>query len=74
MCADDGSGNGTFSSFVSGIPRGDTLLCQAMCTDASGNDSQGSNLVTTEVCLAEDVYEDSIGSGDTVSNQSITGA
>jgi hypothetical protein len=63
-CLNDGNGNGIFSANASGIPRGDDLNCAASCQDDYDNVSGTSNQITTQVCILEDYYEDSSGTGD----------
>jgi len=46
----------TFGTSVD-LVVGDTSSCYATCTDSAGNVSGPSNLVTTEVCDPQDVYE-----------------
>ena len=62
---DSGSANGagTFS-FSEALTAGLTYSFYATATDASGNTSSVSNVVTTEVCDPTDDYEDSTTYGD----------
>jgi hypothetical protein len=56
--------DGSFEYTDSGLSRGETVDCSAVATDSAGNSSGVSNVVTTEVCDPEDVYEDAFGTGD----------
>lgn len=62
-CA-NGGGVGFFNATVSGIPRGESMTCTAICEDPSGNFSSPSNQIDTSVCVVDDVYEDGVGTGD----------
>lgn len=63
-----GASTDYFNATISGIPRGETVDCSAVCTDPSGNSSAESNMVSSEVCSTVDPYEDDIGAGDSSSN------
>lgn len=54
----------TWSSSFSGLARDETTLCTAYCVDASSNESNDSNTVSTDVCAPFDAYEDASGTGD----------
>ena len=57
--------DGTFSTTLTGLSRGDVTSCYVQCEDEAGNRSTASKTVSTEVCDPYDKYEDGAGYGDT---------
>ena len=51
--------DGEFSTTIEALTRGEVTECTVTCTDSAGNESGESEIITTEVCDPEDIYENS---------------